>query len=277
MRRRNAIGRMMGCADASAGWDQIPPDAILARPAGDLRPPIPEHVISMAETIAAIGLLHPVVVDAERRLLAGRHRVEAFRLLAITDADARVRALCSLAGHPDVDPDRVGAGLRDVCDRCRSLDIDGFARFHPDGAVPVRIRADLDAERDPDAAHKAEIAENDVRRDFTRAQILTYTEHLRAAGYHDTPGRPKAGDKALIPTLVGIVGKSRRTILRILAEERAPSAPPVDERARARADLNRAIDRFRRRSSEAAEAPLAPLLEHLQDLLATRAREGTDS
>ncbi|MDA3960443.1 MAG: hypothetical protein PF961_06610 [Planctomycetota bacterium] len=267
MARRSVIGRMIGSANASSGWDMMAPADILARPAGDLRPPVAEHVVTMAETIAAIGLLHPVVVDCQRRLLAGRHRVEAFRLLAITSPDERRSLVLEQAG---LDPAATSLSPRisDLVERSNALDLEAFRAHHPDALVPVRIRTDLDAEADPAAAQKAEIAENDVRRDFTRPEILAYTDLLRAAGYDDTPGRPKAGTKALIPALVGIVGKSRRTILRVLAEQRAETPKPADPAELARTELRAALSRFQRRCpSEALTPELQGAIELLQQEL----------
>lgn len=212
---RSAISRMLASADAASGWALLDPDAIPGRPAGDLRPPVPEHVVTMAETIATVGLLHPVVLDAHKRLLAGRHRIEAFRLLRIPDPEQRVAALADLAGVSGALPPR----LQPLAERVRALDLAAFARHHPQGTIPARIRSDLDAERDPESARKAEVAENDIRRDFTRDEILAYAAQLRAAGFDDQPGRPRKGTRALVPALVGIVGKSRRTVLRILAEQ----------------------------------------------------------
>lgn len=247
---RSVIGRMMGSADAASGWDLLAPADILARPAGDLRPAVAEHVVAMAETICAIGLLHPVVVDRERRLLAGRHRVEAFRVLGLPPAHRRA-AVLHLAGlDPALSDDELPARGGELLARLDALDLDRFRRLHPDGRVPVRIRSDLDAGQQPDAARQAEIAENDVRRDFTRPEILALTQQLRAAGYDDRPGRPKAGTKALVPTLVGIVGKSRRTIMRVLAEARSESDtgpvvaadPDLSRRRALRRSLGRHLD-----------------------------------
>jgi hypothetical protein len=49
---------------------------------GDLRP--------LAESLAAVGLLHPVVIDAHGRLVAGRRRLGAARLLGWRDVPVRV-------------------------------------------------------------------------------------------------------------------------------------------------------------------------------------------
>ncbi len=47
----------------------------------DTRPLNPRHVESLAESIAVLGLIEPLVLDNQGRLLAGGHRLEAIRLL----------------------------------------------------------------------------------------------------------------------------------------------------------------------------------------------------
>ena len=49
---------------------------------GDLRP--------LAESIADVGLLHPIVVTPERRLIAGQRRLEACRMLGWTDVPVTI-------------------------------------------------------------------------------------------------------------------------------------------------------------------------------------------
>ncbi len=56
---------------------------------GDLRP--------LAESIAQVGLLHPVVVSAEGRLIAGQRRLEACRLLGWRDIPVTVVDLLEAA------------------------------------------------------------------------------------------------------------------------------------------------------------------------------------
>ena len=275
MPRSRVIGRMMGSANAASGWDLLTADDIRQRPGGDLRPAVAEHVLAMAETICAIGLLHPVVVDRERRLLAGLHRVAAFRLLGLPSTEARIAHVLDLAGlEPDQAPDALPPRGQDLVARVQALDLDRFRQLHPEGRIPTRIRSDLDAETQPDAARQAEVAENDVRRDFTRQEIQAYARQLRAAGYDDRPGRPKTGTRALVPALVGIVGKSRRTIMRILAEERAgeegaPAASPADRQRRSWTALRRAVERARELEPDAElDAALAQVADLLDQRLA---------
>ena len=50
-------------------------------------------VESLASSIATIGLLNPIVVDTDGRLVAGLHRLEAHRMLGLADIDVRVLKL----------------------------------------------------------------------------------------------------------------------------------------------------------------------------------------
>jgi ParB family chromosome partitioning protein len=51
---------------------------------------------------------------------------------------------------------------------------------------------------------------------------------LVAAGYRNTRGKPKVGQKALTPALAIIIGKSSRTIERYLAADRTSKDTPTD-------------------------------------------------
>src|ERR1700682_2704817 len=62
--------------------DQIQVGFRYRKDLGDLR--------SLADSIAEVGLLHPVVVTSEARLIAGQRRLEACRLLGWTDVPVTV-------------------------------------------------------------------------------------------------------------------------------------------------------------------------------------------
>ena len=47
-------------------------------------------IAGLAQSIRALGLLHPIVVDPEHRLLAGQRRLEACRQLGWPDIEAKV-------------------------------------------------------------------------------------------------------------------------------------------------------------------------------------------
>ncbi|MEO1685931.1 MAG: hypothetical protein AAFS06_22065, partial [Cyanobacteria bacterium J06631_12] len=88
-------------------------------------------------------------------------------------------------------------------------------KHFPNSAIPVRVMPFL-AEKEPDRALQVEVAENEYRRDYTPAEVRGIAERLVAAGYKDVKGRPKKGEKVLMPALSTVVGKNRRTIQRYL-------------------------------------------------------------
>ncbi|MEP1079622.1 ParB N-terminal domain-containing protein [Leptolyngbya sp. PL-A3] len=144
-----------------------------------------EHVQSLAESIAVIGLIEPLAVDEKGRLLAGGHRLAAIRYLKEANPDAYTQ---------NFEGDR----------------------------IPVRVMP-FDAEVAPDLALQVEVAENEQRRDYTVAEVKALAERLKAAGYIDRKGRPSKGEKPLLPALEVIVGKSMSTLKRYLQEE--PQTP----------------------------------------------------
>mgnify|MGYP002776987019 CR=1 FL=1 len=154
-------------------------DKILDR-ANDTRPINEAHVQEMAASIEAVGLIQPIAVDKNGRLLVGGHRRAALRWLR--------------EQKPEV-----------------------FDRECPNEEVLVR-RYDFDALEDPDRALAIEASENEHRRDYTPSEVRSLADRLRTAGYHDGNGRPKKGEKNLTRELELIVKKSRAQIKRYLAE-----------------------------------------------------------
>lgn len=139
------------------------------------------HVKSLADSIAVLGLIEPLVIDKNGKLLAGGHRKAAIALLAELNSAA-------------------------------------YKTHFPENHVPVRV-INISSDENPDHAIEIEISENELRKDYSRAEILAIAERLRQAGYKDNPGRPKKGEKRLKPALSTIFGKSIRTVERYLAEE----------------------------------------------------------
>ena len=156
----------------------IPLDQFVARPLRT-RDINMQHVVALAESIAAVGLIHPPAVDRMNRLLAGAHRLAALRWL------------------------QEHASNR-------------FLELFPAG-VPV-WRMDLNADSDVDLALAVEISENERRRDYRPAEIVKLADRLKAAGFHYAAegGRPRTDDRPLMPALEIIVGKSVRQLRRIL-------------------------------------------------------------
>jgi ParB family transcriptional regulator, chromosome partitioning protein len=199
----NAIQLKDRAAEARAESEQsikaaMPLDKILDR-TQDTRNLQLQHVASLTESIAVLGLVEPLVVDRKGRLLAGGHRKAAIQLL-------------------------------------KEQDLEAYAKHFPSDLVPVRA-IDIDADRDPDRALQIEISENEKRRDYTASEVRALADRLRDAGYVDVKGRPAKDRKALRPALEVIVGKSIRTIRRYLNLEDPESRTNVrlleDEREKA--------------------------------------------
>jgi ParB family transcriptional regulator, chromosome partitioning protein len=136
------------------------------------------HVENLAESIGILGLLEPLVVDQRLRLLAGGHRKAAIYILRLTF------------------PDR-------------------YKLHFSNDQVPIRVMP-FDAENEPDKALQCEVAENEKRRDYSPAEIKVLAERLKAAGFKELKGRPRKGQKALMPALSVVVGKSIRRIQQYL-------------------------------------------------------------
>ena len=140
------------------------------------------HAESLMESIKAVGLIQPITVDRDGVLLAGGHRH---------------LALIMLQNHEPM----------------------VFTELFPNGEVPVRVMP-FTAANNPDWALDVEVSENEVRRDYSKDEVLAIAKRLRAAGYKDTPGKPKRGEKRLKPAIQTIIGKSMRTVERYLASEK---------------------------------------------------------
>ena len=147
----------------------------------DTRPLTMTHVWTLVESIAVLGLIEPLVVDQDKVLLAGGHRLEAIKRLREEHKYAKA-----------------------------------YAEHFPDDQVPVRIMPFV-AAAEPERALQVEVAENEQRRDYTPAEVRRLAERLMDAGFERlSGGRPKNNQKFLIPILSSVVGKNRRTIQRYL-------------------------------------------------------------
>ena len=155
--------------------------------ASDTRQLNQKHVETLALSIAAIGLIEPLVVDKDGVLLAGGHRKAAIALLADGPGGDKL-----------------------------------MENMFP-GGVPVRIMP-FSASDNPDKALNIEIAENEIRRDYSRDEVLAIAERLKQAGFEELKGRPKKGQKPLMPALAAVVGKSKRRIQQMMEEPKDESA-----------------------------------------------------
>jgi ParB family chromosome partitioning protein len=149
----------------------------------------PKHVEALAESIAVLGLIEPLALDIKNRLIAGGHREQALLLL-------------------------------------RENDRTSFDTQFPDGTIPVHILP-FDAEEDPDLALQCEIAENEKRRNYSKEEVEGLADRLIKAGYIKTKGRPRSGEKSLMPALSAVIGVSTRQLQRILKPKPQESATNV--------------------------------------------------
>lgn len=161
----------------------LPIDRIKPR-ASDTRKLNKRHVYGLSESIAILGLIEPLVVDKDGVILAGGHRLAAIYV------------------------------LRDEKEQA-------FHSHFPDGNIPVRVMPFIAAE-EPERALQIEVAENEHRRDYTPAEVRNLAQYLRESGYRDSGGRPRKGEKPLMPALSVVIGKNKRTIRRYLNEYNKP-------------------------------------------------------
>lgn len=197
---------------------------IKSRPDEDTRFLNPKHVVLLAESIAALGLLEPIVVDQSVRLLAGGHRLAAIQLL-VEAPKKRMERLEELCGE-----------LKEKEREILAKSLAGFADFSTDEdllAVPVRM-LEFDATKDLDRALAIEVAENSLRRDYTPKEVFKLYERLIEAGYTTRPGKPKKGEKPVKPALAVIIGKSVKTVERLLKKEKLRAAQTESEQRKER-------------------------------------------
>lgn len=167
--------------EAPSSTSTLSIDSISDRVDGDSRPLNPAHIEELADSIAVVGLIAPIAVDSQGRLLAGGHRRAAIFLL-------------------------------------RERDPDTYAKQFPNEQIPIR-RYDFDSTIEPEKALAIEASENEKRRDYTPTEVRAIADRLKAAGYRDAPGKPKKGEKALRPALELIIGKSIRQVRRYLNDD----------------------------------------------------------
>ena len=54
------------------------------------RKAVPSHIAELAKSVADVGLLNPIIVNEDRTLIAGLHRLEAAKLLNWTEIDCTI-------------------------------------------------------------------------------------------------------------------------------------------------------------------------------------------
>lgn len=219
---------------------RLPLASIQPRPGGDTRPLNPAHIVDLAESIDAVGLIEPLAVDSDSHLLAGAHRLAALQLLAKSDPEARVQAWLHATGLDALR--RLPSITAERAERLRALSA-WEATEVPVIVFPFR------ATEDPARALAVETTENTQRRAYTREEVLSLVQRLRTAGYIERDGRPRVGERALRPALSVILRKSPNTIRRLLGvlNDTSKTCPDgqVSDLDRARHMLLTAIERYR--------------------------------
>lgn len=94
----------------------LPVSAIGERPSADVRPVDAEHVQSLVESIRALGLMQPVFVDRAHRLIAGAHRLAAYRLLAAEDPERFAKIPVVVDPELDAEEDVEQALLKEIAE-----------------------------------------------------------------------------------------------------------------------------------------------------------------
>ena len=148
----------------------------------DTRPLHDKHVRDLVESISALGLIEPLVVDNKGILLAGGHRLAALSVL-------------------------------------REANLEKFEEHFPATNIPVRIM-EFDSSEDPELSLQIELAENEKRVNYSRDQIERLADRLRTLNYRETRGRPKTGEKPLGPALAVAIGVSTRYVRKVLSDQR---------------------------------------------------------
>lgn len=168
----------------------------------------PRHIVDLARSIAALGLIHPLVVDVEDVVVAGSHRYAALRILA-TPPPERPALLSSLC------PRGSAKELEALSDPVQLLAVaPGVLDFQ---RLPVRVLP-LAISKNPDEAWRAEVAENERRRDYKPSEVRALAERLRGQGYTLAHGGAHTRPSAL-PVLSALIGRSDRHVRRLLKAE----------------------------------------------------------
>jgi hypothetical protein len=211
-------------AASEAGLLNVEPNAILSRTQSDLFSASIRHALAIAESVwVTERILTPVLLDSKRRLVDGKHRVLATRLLRET-------------------PEHRPALLRELKDDgLKHVDAEAEQRalaleHRPALLVPV-LRLDFDSSVQGSSARIAEIVSNAIHdrrsREFRKVlQVVQADDRFSMAR-----GRPKKGTLSGRQFLARIFGVDVRTISEWTAQERGETyrKPASPERAAHRA------------------------------------------
>lgn len=230
--------------DLKPGQDKTRIDSIRLRKDSDTRPLNPRHVVDLAESIAVLGLLEPIVIDTSGHLLAGGHRLAALQLLAESDPKERRAHFLGRCGWASKKADATPPPeLASHAEHIAELGDAPLADWYPKFVIPVQV-VDVSGRGGSERALAIEAAENNVRRQYSKVEITALAERFKAAGYKTTSGKPKAGERTMLSALEAAVGRSKRQIQRILTGE------PTSEKS----EWEKATDAFRRAAARVVKA-----------------------
>jgi hypothetical protein len=216
---------------------------IQLRPNGNRRPLDLKEMLDRAESIDAVGLIEPIVVDKETRLIAGLHRYESFRILNLESHEEKLAHLEHLAME-------VGMKVnQEMKDKLKSIG-KNFKKYHSNGVIPTYIRKDLDWSKNKKSCESVEGAENHQRHNKTDlSPVFKTIENLKGRGYEVVGrGKPKKGQKSLSQGLVQAYGCTDRQALRWAKQFENNKAPKSTMSIKKTSDVNREdIQRFEER------------------------------
>lgn len=203
----------------------------------------PRHVVDLARSIGALGLIHPLVIDVDDVVIAGSHRYAALRILATPPPDrpALLATLC---------PKGAATELTALTEPVQLLAVSlGAVDF---GSIPVRVLP-LSQRKTPDEAWRAEVAENERRRDYKPSEVRALAQRLREQGYRFAKGRVREGERLALPLLSSVFGVSTRHIRRIMAAEDGAVIDPKDNRTDVRKEASAIANRLRKIKARATK------------------------
>lgn len=203
------------------------------------------HVLNLADSIAALGLLEPLVVDTRGYILAGSHRLAALEVLAVPQVMERRRYFMRACGLPDDAQPKLE--IRDLADKAAMLDHAAFRRRYAEGKVPVHV-IEIPASEATSLPLAIEAAENAIRRQYTAEEVQALAARLKKAGYTSRNGRPKKGEKTIVTALESIIGRSPAQVRRLLRANEKKNGPTWQ---RAVESFARAASRIQRVAEEA--------------------------
>lgn len=194
------------------------PAKIKPRASGSTREVNALHVLELAESIEALGLLQPIAIDKNDYLIAGEHRLIACQILALRDADARIHHWESIKLSSSKQFNNLKK-VEEAKERVKNLDHGKFSNKYKDLEIPVLVLP-FESSKEIEKSLLAETAENEKRINYSKDEIRKIADKLRSAGYIERAGRPKEGEKSLKNALTVISGKSWRQIYRDMNEEK---------------------------------------------------------